>query len=256
MRQWTAFIKKEVRELLRSGRLILLLLLFCLFGVMNPAIAKLTPWMMGLLSEQLMESGMTVGAVEVNAMTAWTQFYKNMPLMLLVTVVMSGGTVVGELQRGTLIPIVAKGMRRGRILGAKALAVFGVWTGGYFLSFTITYAYSAYFWDNGIAAHLWFGALCFWMFGIWVLSVILPVSGFVNSAGAVILTVGAGFAVSYVLGIIPAVKIYSPSYLFQSMPLLTGETPAGDYTASLCVTAGLCAVNMAAGVWFFNRKAL
>ena len=130
MRQWTAFIKKEGMELIRSGRLILLLLLFSLFGVMNPAIAKLTPWMMELLSDQLAESGMTVGVVEVDAMTSWMQFYKNMPMMLIVMVVIFGGIVVGELQKGTLIPIVAKGMKRRAVLGAKALMTGLVWTGG------------------------------------------------------------------------------------------------------------------------------
>ncbi|MBD5481944.1 MAG: ABC transporter permease [Lachnospiraceae bacterium] len=254
MRQWAAFVKKEGMELLRSGRLFLLLLLFCLIGVMNPAMAKLTPWLMELMSDQLAESGMMVGEIVVDAMTAWTQFYKNMPIMLLVMVVMFGGIVVGELQKGTLIPIVAKGMKRGRILGAKALAVAAVWTGGSILSFAITYAYSAYFWDNGIAAHLFFGAFCFWFFGIWILSVILPASAFANSAAMVILTVGISFAVSYLLGLIPAVKPYSPAYLLESLPLLTGGTVTGDYTAALCVTAGLTVFHMIAGVWLFNRK--
>lgn len=254
MRQWAAFVKKEGLELWRSGRLFLLLLLFCLIGVMNPAVAKLTPWLMGLMSEQLAESGVMVGEVVVDAMTAWTQFYKNMPIMLLVMVVMFGGVVVGELQKGTLIPIVAKGMRRGRILGAKAFAIAVVWTGGFILSFAVTYAYSAYFWDNGIAAHLFFGAFCFWFFGIWILSIILPASAFANSTAAVILTVGVGFAVSYVLGLLPAVKPYSPAYLLESLPLLTGGTVTGDYTAALCVTAGLTVFHLIAGVWLFNRK--
>ena len=40
MRSLIAFIKKEFTEQLRSGRLIILGLLFVLFGIMNPAIAK------------------------------------------------------------------------------------------------------------------------------------------------------------------------------------------------------------------------
>lgn len=256
MRQLTAFIKKEGLELLRSGRLVLCLLLSGLFGVMSPAIAKLTPWMTELLSEQLAESGMTIGVVKVDAMTAWTQFYKNMPMLLIVMIILFGGIVVGELQKGTLIPVVAKGMKRQRILGAKTLIMAAVWTGGYFLSFAVTYAYSAYFWDNGIAAHLFFGAVCFWLFGFWLLSVILPASGFAGSAAAVILTVGVSFAVSYVLALIPAVKMYSPAYLLESMPLLTGSAAAGDYAAALCVTAGLTVLDLIAGVWLFNRRQL
>ncbi|MCM1537272.1 MAG: ABC transporter permease subunit [bacterium] len=254
MRQWKAFIKKEVRELLRSGRLMLLLLLFCLFGVMNAAIAKLTPWMMEMMSEQIAGNGMSVSIIGVDALTAWTQFYKNMPVMLIVMIVMFGGTIVGELQKGTLIPIVAKGMRRGKILGAKALVTAVLWTGGYAISFAVTYAYSAYFWDNGIAAHLFFAAFCFWMLGMWLLSIIFAASGFAESAAAVMLTVGAGFVLSYVLTLIPAVKSYSPMALSASMALLTGEKAPADQAAALCVAAGLCVVNLAAGVWSFGRR--
>ena len=67
-------------EVLRSGRLMILGLLFVLFGIMNPAIAKLTPWLLETLSDSLAESGMIVTDVKVSAMDSWVQFYKtNMP---------------------------------------------------------------------------------------------------------------------------------------------------------------------------------
>ena len=43
MRQLSAFINKECMELIRTGKFFILMLLFILFGVMNPAIAKLPP---------------------------------------------------------------------------------------------------------------------------------------------------------------------------------------------------------------------
>ena len=46
MKSLIAFMKKEWMDLVRSGRLMILLVIFLLFGIMNPAIAKLTPWMM------------------------------------------------------------------------------------------------------------------------------------------------------------------------------------------------------------------
>ena len=45
-----AFMKKEWMEWNRTGRALILLLVFALFGIMNPAFAKLTPWMMEMLS--------------------------------------------------------------------------------------------------------------------------------------------------------------------------------------------------------------
>ena len=71
MRSLIAFVKKEFLEQLRSGKLLILGILFVLFGVMNPAVAKLTPWLLELMSESLAESGMTVGEVTVTAMDSW-----------------------------------------------------------------------------------------------------------------------------------------------------------------------------------------
>jgi ABC-2 type transport system permease protein len=75
MRALIAFFKKEMTEQARSGKLLFLVILFILFGVMNPAIAKLTPWLLETMSESLESSGMTVTAVTVTAMDSWVQFF-------------------------------------------------------------------------------------------------------------------------------------------------------------------------------------
>ena len=80
MRAFVSFLRKEYLELLRSGKLLLIVALFLVFGVMNPAIAKLTPWLLEMMSDSLAESGMIVTDVKVSAMDSWVQFYKtNMP---------------------------------------------------------------------------------------------------------------------------------------------------------------------------------
>ena len=43
MRSLFACIRKDTTEQLRSGRLVLLGILVVLFGIMHPAVAKLTP---------------------------------------------------------------------------------------------------------------------------------------------------------------------------------------------------------------------
>ena len=73
MRSFVAFLKKELMESSRSGKTLFVLILSFAIGVMNPAIAKLTPWMLDLLSESLAENGMTVTQVTVNALTSWKQ---------------------------------------------------------------------------------------------------------------------------------------------------------------------------------------
>lgn len=50
MKSFIAFFKKEIFECIRSGELTFFCILFLIFGIMNPAIAKLTPWMLETLS--------------------------------------------------------------------------------------------------------------------------------------------------------------------------------------------------------------
>ena len=51
MRALLAFLKKEWMETVRSGKLLLLIIIFTIFGIMNPAIAKLTPWLMEMMAD-------------------------------------------------------------------------------------------------------------------------------------------------------------------------------------------------------------
>ncbi len=43
MRAYIAFTKKEIYELAKTYKLLLLVVVFLIFGFMNPVVAKLTP---------------------------------------------------------------------------------------------------------------------------------------------------------------------------------------------------------------------
>ena len=83
MNSLLAFMKKEYLEAARTGKIVILILLFVLFGIMSPVIAKLTPWIMETLSDSMAENGLIVTNIEVDALTSWTQFFKNIPIALI-----------------------------------------------------------------------------------------------------------------------------------------------------------------------------
>ena len=78
IKSFVTFTGKELTELRRSGRLLIFLILFVLLGVLNPATAKLTPWLLSTMADSLESSGITVTAYTVTAMDSWVQFFKNM----------------------------------------------------------------------------------------------------------------------------------------------------------------------------------
>jgi len=256
MKQLTAFTKKEFIELYRTGKLLILTIVFVLFGIMNPAFAKLTPWIMNMVSGSLAEAGMSISKIEVNAMTSWNQFYKNVPMFLIVFVIMFGGILTTEYQRGTLINMLTKGLSRWKVIAAKFTSMMSVWTLCYWLSYGITYVYNDYYWDNGIAAHLFLSAFCIYLLGIWMISLVLCASSLANNNSAVLLFTGGVFVVSYLVSMVPKLSSYLPTQLLSSQAMLTGAMQPSNFTASILVTLLLTAFSLAGAILVFNKKRL
>lgn len=256
MRSFLAFFKKELMESARSGKLMILGILFFAFGVMNPAIAKLTPWLLDVLSESLAESGMTVTAVTVDALTSWTQFFKNIPMALIAFILLYGGIFTKEYESGTLILMLSKGLARSKVVLAKALVMLSVWTGGYWLCFAVTYAYNAYFWDNGIAVGLMPAVLHWWLFGIFTVCLLVLFSALSKNSAGVLLGTGGAVLLSYISEFFPKVSKIVPTSLMQSAALMIGAQEAGEYTGAVVLTAALCVACLCVSIPIMNKKQL
>lgn len=256
MKQFFAFMKKEIIQHLRTGRMFITIAMFCLFGIMNPAIAKLTPWMLQMVSKDLEQSGMQISNMEVNALTAWTQYYKNMPIALIIFIIMFGSILTAEYEKGTLIQVITKGMKRWGILASKFFVLFALWSLGSLICFVITWGYSEYFWDNGIVKHLVFTAFCFYLFGLWLITVIIPASVFFRWNGAALLCTGAVFFIAYLVTLFPKVKEFSPACLMNAMDFMTGAADINEYTFAIGITLLCIVLNVILSIFVFNRKAI
>lgn len=256
MRQIMAFTKKECMELTRSGKGIILLLLFFIFGIMSPAIAKITPWMFEMLSDSMADQGIVVKEVQIDAMTSWQQFFKNMSMEYIVIILLFSGILTNEIQKGTLINILTKGLARWKVIATKALCLFFAWTICYFMCFGITYGYNAYFWDNSIAPHLLLSVVTSYVFGLWLLSIILMASVFLNSGYGALLVAAVAYALVYILDMIPALEKFLPSRLTSGYALLSGSYTTSDFLPAMIITLVLILCNMGVAVIGFNRKRL
>ena len=256
MRSLLAFIKKEMMEQIRSGRLMILGILFVLFGIMNPAIAKLTPWLLETFAESLAESGMTVTAVTVSAIDSWVQFFKNIPMSLIAFVLLQSSIFTKEYQSGTLILSLTKGLERYQVVVSKTVVILLLWTVCYWSCFGITYGYNEYFWDNSVAQNLLLSAGCWWLFGVWVVWLMILFSTVFYSGSGVLLGVGGVVLASYLFGLIPRFEKYLPTRLTDGTSLIYGVTEANAYTASMIVTAMLGFLCFAVSIPIFNKKQL
>lgn len=254
MKPLLAFIKKEYMEAVRTGKMIILILLFVLFGIMNPAIAKLTPWMMEIFSDTMAESGLIVTDIQVNAMTSWMQFFKNIPMALIAYILVFSDIFTREYRSGTLLLMLTKGLSRYKVVLAKTVLLLSVWTFGYGLCFAITYGYNAYFWDNGIANNLFSSAAVWWLFGVWVICFVVLFSSLLHNNTGVSLCTGVTVLLAYLLSNI--LKVYSPTMLMDINSLLTGAEETDTYIKAIVVAAAMCIVCVAVSIPVINKKQL
>ena len=256
MRSLIAFLKKELMEQSRTSKLVLLGILFTLFGLMNPVIAKLTPLMVEMMAETMAQSGMIVTEVTVTALDCWTQFYKNVPLALIAFVLVESSIFTREFESGTLLLSLTKGLDRYKVVVAKTGVLLTFWTVGYWLCFGITYAYSVYFWDNSIVQHLWLGAVCFWLFGVMIVGLMMLFSTLSGSNTGVLVGTGGVVLGSYLLSMVPKIAKYLPTQLMDGTSLIYGKTTPEDYTAALIITAALSVACFIISIPVFNKKSV
>jgi len=249
-----AFMKKEWMEQLRQGRIMVLGILFILFGIMNPAIAKLTPWLFEIMAESLESSGIMVGEIMVTAMESWVQFYKNIPMALIVFVLMESSCFTKEYQTGTLVLALTKGVERYKVLIAKATVLIVLWSAGYWMCYGITYLYNSYFWDNSIASNLLFSAFCWWLFGVWTLLLMVLFSTLADSNTGVMAGTGGVVLAVYLLGLLPKCEDYSPALLMDGNSLIYGMKQAEGYGTAIWITVALCVVCVVLSVPIMNKK--
>ena len=254
MKSLNSFVRKDFLEQVRSGRLLIVWVLFVLFGIMNPAIAKMTPWMLEMFSDSLAEGGIIIIGTEVTAMDSWVQFFKNLPMGLIAFVLLESSIFTKEYESGTLILSLTKGLQRYKVVLSKSFVLATLWSACYFTCFLITYAYNAYFWDNSIAQHLAFSAFCWWLFGIFVISLVVLFSTLLRTGGSVLLASGAVIFAMYLVGALPKISAYLPTLLTDGNSLIYGLKDAGSYTASLVSTVIATLVCFIVSVPMFNKK--
>lgn len=205
---------------------------------------------------QRMEPALEDLFMEVTALSSWSQFYKNMPLCTIVFVLLFSTILTAEYQKGTLVNLLTKGMKRWKVLISKTFALAAFWTFGYWLCYGSTYGYNAYFWDNGTVCHAGFSAFCFYLLGLWSLSLVMILSTLMPSGPLVLLGLFGGFCITWFARLLPYVKEWTPARLLSASQLLTGDGSPGDYGACIFLTCVLMLFHIGAAILRFNKKAI
>lgn len=254
MRAYWSFTKKELLESISTYKLLILGCIFLMFGFMNPIIAKITPE----LVKSFMPGGISIDLPAPSVADSWMQFFKNVPQMgLAVLAILFSGMMAGEIQKGTLILMVTKGLSRGAVLCSKFTVAVLLWTVSYVMCTGVTYGYTVYFWGMDGIKNLPAALLGVWLFGILLLAFDLLGSVISKSSYSSLLFTGIMVAGMFLLNIVPKIQKFNPIRLAsEPYGLITGTLRISDFSWSFFTTGVLLLILLVLSGIVFRKKQL
>ena len=118
MKQTILFTGKELKELWKTYKFLILCAVLLLFGMSSPLLAKLTP---KLFSQIDLGLGTPLQLPDATFLDAYAQFFKNMTqICLIVLVLVLSGTIPHELKSGTAMLMLSKGLSRHGFILSKS----------------------------------------------------------------------------------------------------------------------------------------
>lgn len=254
MREFTAFTKKELIEQLRTYKVLIIVAVFFLFGMMSPLLAKLMPE----IFKNMKLEGIAIILPVPAATDAYGQFFKNFTQMgLLVLLLVFGSTLSSELQKGTLVNILAKGLPRRTVILSKYLAAVLLWTIGYGLASAAAIGYTFYLFASTGVHHIMLSFFCLWLFGCFVIALILLSSTLTSGNFGGLILPAVVLLILLAINSLPGVKEFSPVTLASvNLALLNGTQELDGVIRVILITCGLIILSLYSSVLLFRKKKL
>lgn len=254
MKNYVVFLKKELRENVANYKAIIMAAAFLLFGMMSPLLAKLMPEILSGMDL----NGMKIQIPQATAMDAYAQLFKNLTQMgLLVFLLVFCGILSNELTKGTLVLILTKGLSRNTVILSKFTAALLVWTVSLALSVVTAYGYTVYLFPEGKANHLLFSVFCLWLFGVFLLALILLSSSAIGGSFGGLVLPAAVLFVLLILNVFPKMEKWNPITLAsKNVELISGSAKISEMIPLVWLTAAASVVVLAAALALFRKARL
>ena len=125
MEGFGVFLRKELREAVRSNRLLVVTVIFVVLGIISPLTAKYTPELLKALGTG--QPGVQITFPTPTVADAIAQYLKNVAgTGIFIAILLPMGMVAREKERGTAAFVLTKPLSRAAFLGAKLVALLAL----------------------------------------------------------------------------------------------------------------------------------
>lgn len=244
------FIKKECLETWRHKKIILISLIFLIFGILSPLSAKLLPEILKMSLDS------TLGLPEPTSIDSWTQFYKNISQMgLYIFILIFGGTVSHEITKGTLINLLTKGLSRKIVILSKGIVLYAQWVFSCLLAFGVTLGYTRYYFPDDYSPHPFLAWLPLPIFGLFLVSMLLLTTVVAHRNYSGLLVTFVVMLLMNFLNFFEKAVNYNPiSLLTKNLSIIKNSHNFYELWPSMTITVGLTLILSYLAIKLFDHK--
>ena len=251
---FAVFLRKELRESLRTNRLLVIVAIFAVLGIISPLTAKYTPELLKSLGTS--SSGVTIIFPTPTVRDAIAQFIKNVAgTGILVAVLLPMGLVAREKERGTAAFVLTKPLSRPAFLSAKLVSLGLTLTAGVAIGALATYWYTAILFTT-IALGGFLAASLLVLLSLLVYASFTFLGSTLMSAQLPAAGIGvACWIVISILGAFPNIQQYTPAGLLDpASKLALGQEPQHLWVSVAACVALLCVALLLAALSFRRQE--
>lgn len=207
MTGFIAYLKKELWEQIVTFRLGIICTIFLLLGIISPIGAK---YAMEVISA-LTKNSINIQMADPTYLDSFVQFFKNISqLGVVVFIIIFYSILSQELNKGSLIIPMSKGLSLKAVINAKFVGLIFSWTVALGISFLSCVLYTKILFHNMCLEGIGVLLLGTWIFGVFLISLII-FSNVICKGGYVSLLLVAGcVGVLFLLNVLPDIREYIP----------------------------------------------
>lgn len=203
----TSFLNKEIKEYIRTPKLLIIMCLFLFFAFLSPLTAR---YMNELIS--LVASDVQISFPDPTFTDAWVQFYKNTTsLCLIVYLIIITGTVAQEKNKGSILLVLTKKVSRFNYLFSKFVGGAILLTVALLTSLLVSVLYTQILFHEVFYDGLLMSIILLWLMGLFYTAFAILASVIAKTPTTAALLGFVGYAVFNLLNISSGLQKFNPS---------------------------------------------
>jgi ABC-2 type transport system permease protein len=234
-----SFFRKELKEILRTSRLIVVFAVFIFFSIFSAIGAR---YINEIIAS--MGGGIKIEFPDPTYIDSWAQFFKNVTsICLIVFLLIMTGTVVSEKTKGSIMLVLSKNVTRSDFILSKTVSGMLLFTAAYAVSAGVCAYYTYLLFGSYSNDRLIYALFLLWLLGLFLTALGIYISTVAKSATSAAILGFAAYAVLNIPTILPEAVKYTPAGISSlGAELLKGTVSVEGTIITLVMTVFLTIV--------------